>query len=526
MDSSSCIWEAASTKTRGNSESFTGVLSLGTSMAFVHRRPWLAAILAVLSTAALLLAGNGMTPVWPLMWMAFVPVLLVCAETSWRVAAAAAALSMLLGSLNILYYLHVVLEAPVTAWLVPSSIAALLFAAGALLFRALLHRGAVFSAVIALPAFWTVCEYLASFAPANGTAGSLAYTQERFLPILQVASLTGPWGITFLLLLFPSAVAGGWYLGRTKALQAVRVVGSALAVITGAVLFGAIRLAAPHAQQSVKVGLLDTDTVFFADSAPEMQGLITRYAGEAEVLARQGARIVVMPEKIGLLLDRETTAVNPILQSVADRTGATLVIGVLHVVSGESFNEARIYAPDQPVATYHKQHMLPLFESKLKPGTSLALLSNPAVSIGVAICKDMDFIHPALDYGRLGIALLLDPAWDFDADRTWHGHIAIMRGVEGGYAIALAAKLGLLTVTDDRGRILGELRTDTRAFASLSVDVPLRHDETAFDRFGAWFPGLAVLLLVGATVRLLDGTRVASGGRDGIRLDRERAPGR
>jgi apolipoprotein N-acyltransferase len=68
----------------------------------------------------------------------------------------------------------------------------------------------------------------------------------------------------------------------------------------------------------------------------------------------------------------------------------------------------------------------------------------------------MDFIHPALDYGRGGVDLLLDPAWDFNVDRTWHGHIAIMRGVEGGYAIAHAAKDGFLTVTDDRGRILGE----------------------------------------------------------------------
>jgi apolipoprotein N-acyltransferase len=125
--------------------------------------------------------------------------------------------------------------------------------------------------------------------------------------------------------------------------------------------------------------------------------------------------------------------VDPVLQSVADRTGATLVIGVLHVVAQDSFNEARIYTPDLPIATYDKQHMLPPFESKLKPGTSLALLSTPAVPIGVAICKDMDFIHPALDYGRGGVDLLLDPAWDFNVDRTWHGHTAIMRGVEGGY---------------------------------------------------------------------------------------------
>ena len=483
-------------------------------MAFVDKRPALFATLAVLSTAALFLVGNGMNPIWPVMWIAPIPVLVLAAETtSWWVAGGAAALSMLLGSLTMLYYLHFALHLPVTAWLIPFSIASLLFAVGVLLFRGLLHRGAAFSAMIALPAFWSVCEYGASFAPANGTAGSLAYTQERFLPILQVASLTGPWGITFLLLLFPSAVVSGLYLRRRRLPQAAHVAGLALAVLAGAVLFGAIRLAAPNSQQHVKVGLLDTDTVVFADEAPDMQELIKSYAEQAERLARQGAKIVLMPEKTGLLLDSDTKTTDLVLQSVADRTGATLVIGVLHVVARDSFNEARIYTPDRPIATYDKQHMLPPFESKLTPGTSLALLSKPALPIGVAICKDMDFIHPALDYGRSGIDLLLDPAWDFNVDRTWHGHIAIMRGVEGGYAIAHTAKDGFLTVTDDRGRILGEVRTNSGPFVSLLVDVPMRHDQTVFDRYGTWFPWMAGLLLVAAAVRLLTASRLASARR-------------
>jgi apolipoprotein N-acyltransferase len=479
-------------------------------MDFVHKHPFLAAAFAVFTTAGLLLAGDGMNPVWPLMWIAFLPVLLLAAETtSWLLAAASAALSMVLGSLTLLYYLHFVLHAPVTAWLIPISIASVLFAAGVLLFRGLLQRGAVFSALIALPAFWAVVEYLASSVPANGTAGSLAYTQERFLPILQVASLTGPWGITFLLLLLPSAIAAGVYLSRRELPHRRLVVGFALVVLAGAVLFGAIRLAAPAPQQTIKLGLLDTDTVIFADGGPEMQRLVGSYAGQAARLARAGAKIVVMPEKTGLLLNRNTQSVDAALQSVADRTGATLIIGVQHVVAQDSFNEARIYTPNQPVVTYHKQHMLPPFESDLTPGNSLVLLPKPAIPIGVAICKDMDFIHPALDYGRAGIDLLLDPAWDFNIDRTWHGHIAIMRGVEGGYAIAHTAKDGFLTVTDDRGRILGEVITSSGAFASLLVDVPLRHDQTLFDRYGTWFPWLAELLLLTALVRWLTVTRPA-----------------
>ena len=221
------------------------------------------------------------------------------------------------------------------------------------------------------------------------------------------------------------------------------------------------------------------------------------------MLAGRGAKIVVMPEKTGLLVDRDAQGVDAEMQAVADRTGATLVIGVLHATGGEKFNQARIYAPREAVATYDKEHMLPPFESTLTPGTSLTFLGKTKVTVGVAICKDMDFIHPALDYGRAGIDLLLDPAWDFSVDRTFHGHIAILRGVEGGYAIAHAAKFGFLTVTDDRGRILGEVRTKPGGFASLLVEVPVRHDRTVFDRWGTWFVWVAGVGLLGVVGRLL-----------------------
>jgi apolipoprotein N-acyltransferase len=478
-------------------------------MAFFDKRPLLFAILAVLATAALLLIGNGLNPLWPFMWLAPIPVLLFAAETpSWRRAAAAAALSMLLGGLTMLYYLHGVLNLPVLAWLIPFSIASIEFAIGVLLFRGLLHRGAVFSAVFALPAFYSLCEYLASFVPASGTAGSLSYTQEHFLPIFQIASLTGPWGITFLLLLFPGAVASALYL-RRRGLRAAPVIVAVLIVLSAALVFGAFRLAAPAPRQTIKVGLLDTDTVVFAEKPLAMQALLQNYAEQAEKLAAQGAQIVLMPEKTGLLLEKDASLFDTILQPVADRTGATLVIGVLHVVARDSLNEARIYTPRQPIATYDKQHMLPPFESNLKPGTSLTLLSKSPASVGVAICKDMDFINPALQYGRSGIDLLLDPAWDFNIDRAWHGHIAIMRGVEGGYAIAHAAKNGFLTVTDNRGRILGEVRTNNGGFASLLVDVPLHHDQTIFDRYGAWFPWLAGVILLAVVVRLITLSRAA-----------------
>jgi apolipoprotein N-acyltransferase len=73
-------------------------------------------------------------------------------------------------------------------------VAGVIFAAGVLLFRVLVLRGAVWSGLVALPAVWVTSEYVRNWTTPHGSAGSLAYSQLRFLPFLQLASITGPWG--------------------------------------------------------------------------------------------------------------------------------------------------------------------------------------------------------------------------------------------------------------------------------------------------------------------------------------------
>ncbi len=71
------------------------------------------AVLVIFLTAALVWFGNGLNPLWPLMWIAMLPVLWFSLRSSWRSTAIVAAVSMLLGCLNMLHYLHGVLGAPV-----------------------------------------------------------------------------------------------------------------------------------------------------------------------------------------------------------------------------------------------------------------------------------------------------------------------------------------------------------------------------------------------------------------------------
>jgi apolipoprotein N-acyltransferase len=390
-------------------------------------------------------------------------------------------------------------------WIGVYSIVAFVFALSVLLFRALLLRGAPWTALLAIPSIWVSAEYARNLITPHGTAGSLAYSQLKFLPFLQLASITGPWGMSFLLLLFPSAIAIGLYLRHSQPKQAIRILSATLGVIGIVLIFGTIRLALPRPQQQVKVGFIASDqraNVLVADDGAETERLFHDYAAEAQKLVARGAQVIVLPEKLGVLVDPDSSTADAIFQSLADQTGGTIVAGVVHVAKPVKFNQARVYSPSTPVSSYDKHHMLPPFESDLEPGTTLKLLTKSSETWGVAICKDMDFTPLSRQYGQAGAGLMLVPAWDFNLDRSWHGHIAVMRGVESGFSIARAAKNGYLTLSDDRGRILAETRSDSAPFATLLANVPAVHDPTLYLLLGDWFAWFSIAMLVFLLTRL------------------------
>ena len=452
-----------------------------------------AALAAIASTSIMIWFGNGMEPWWPLFWFAPLPILLFALRSRWWEAALATALSMLLGSTNMWHYFHI-LHAPPFVWIGIYTIVAIVFALSVLLFRALLLRGAPWSALLAIPSVWVSVEYLRNLTTPHGTAGSLAYSQLKFLPFLQLASITGPWGMSFLLLLFPSAIAIALHLRNSKPRQALQILGTSMGIIAAVLIFGAIRLAQPKPMQEARVGFIASDerSNLLAEEGAETERLFRDYAAQAQKLTAQGAQVIVIPEKVAVIVDPNIHDSDVIFQSLADSSQSTIVAGVVNVVKPLKYNQARIYLPGTPVQLYDKHHMLPPFESDLEPGKTLTLLPKGSETWGVAICKDMDFTPLSRRYGKAGAGLMLVPAWDFNLDRGWHGHIALMRGVESGFSIARAAKNGYLTLSDDRGRILAETRSDSAPFATQIANVPAAHDTTLYLLLGDWFAWLSL----------------------------------
>jgi apolipoprotein N-acyltransferase len=434
----------------------------------IRRRVGWGAAAAALS-AALLWHGTGLAPVWWLTWLAPLPVLAFGLRASVPAASAAAFAAWAGGGLNLWSYYRTTIGVPLPVVVVALAVPAAAFTAVVALTCALARKGRPLAATLALPAAWTAFEHLLSHVSPHGTFGSLAYTQMDCLPVVQVAAVLGISGITFLLVLAPCALAVATLSAAGE--DRARIAWGTTAALTLALGFGAWRLGEDPARPPVTVGLVAADRPWQPVSAEADEGrlLIDRYARAAEALAEKSARIVVLPETVVRVTAAGAEALARRLAGLTE-TGVIVVVGADRTEGRET--NAAIALSAGPAAVYAKHHLLVPFESRYQPGDELVLLDTPSGRLGLAICKDMDFPDLGRRYARRGASILLVPAWDFTADGWLHSRMAVLRGVEGGFAVARAARGGRLTLSDDRGRILAE--ADSAAAEAASVLAPVR----------------------------------------------------
>lgn len=448
---------------------------------------WLA---ATVSSAVLWSIGTGLHPIPGIALLSPLPVLWLAPRRAAPAVFAAAVLSWLGGNVRYWSYFTGTLEQPwaTTAGLLVGS--ALVFGACVTLFRKLLIQHRFGWAVLSLPAAWTAAEFLFGRVGVFGAWWSIGYSQAGVDPIVRAASLTGVWGISFLVLAVSSAIgtttAPGIRVSRRLTVVGVTAVVSA--VFIGVGLWSS---AAANSGPVTRVGLvaLAQPPMYVPVASPDGARMINEAAAVVDELADQGAEVIVFSEKAWHASRADLFLLRDPLTAVAARRGVHVVIG-LELEQPDGTVNAAIAYPGETV--YAKRYLVPGLESELQPGSVTVRI--PGRSWALAICFDLD--RPALvrQNRTEGATLILAPALDFTVDHWLHSRMAVMRAAESGIAIARSAQLGESTAIDARGTVRASVRTDITETRTALADIRTAGDRTPYVRWGDWFGALSVTL--------------------------------
>lgn len=399
-------------------------------------------------------------------------------------------------------------------------------------------RGAGF---IVFPAAWTLFDWLRSMGFLGYPWGMLGASQYRVIPIIQISSLTGVWGVTFLLMLCNSVFAwygGGVLSNRRRGKSALIVLAAALAFSLG---WGGISAAleargSPGGSRSVRLALVQQND----DPRKNDYRLVfdTLRSLTDRALSAQ-PDLVVWSETAFVpnirRWSREDPATYPLAALVRDflayqkGTGRWLLTGnddyslLMHDGREErlDYNGSVLFSPQGTrVETYHKIHLVPFteyfpFKRQLpgiygllqsfdaflwEPGDRRVVFRHPLFAFSTPICFEDVFPNDVRRFVREGAEVILNLSNDYwsltEAEGMQHAANAVFRAVENGRPVARAAASGLTCVVDTHGRIT--TRLPFYAAGCLVVDVPLPSArQTLYTRRGDWFPlSLAAILLI------------------------------
>jgi apolipoprotein N-acyltransferase len=500
-----------------------------------HRVPWWAWGLLAASTLPF---ANGRFSFWVAPWLAFTGLI---AFTRTAPARAAVGGSVLLLAGGAAVHSLGVLPFRGAAYVAAAIVIGLAAVPPFLLDRVTIRRLPPLAGSLVLPCTWVAIEWAAGRFGPYGTWGALGYTQRDRLALVQMVSVTGVHGLSFLLMWVASA---GAMLLAALPERRVKPAMAAGLVLVLTVSAGAIRLArAPRADDGVPVALVtpriqtylgkttgvnaplgvallassrrqalnDDARKAFRDRS---ESLATELLLRTQRAAVQGARIVLWSEAALIVAPEDETAFVERAGILARDHGLHLAVSFLRLSvdgSGRIENLTILLSPSgKPLWRFLKAHPVPGLERCVAGDGLLPMAGTPVGRLTTAICFDADF--PAFLRQAAGADLLLIPADDWKEISRVHSAMAAFRAVELGVPIARSASAGVSAVVDAYGReisTLGYFGTEER---TLLARIPVGSVGTIYGRAGDALPvlcaGSGVVLLLFALLGGAKPTRI------------------
>ncbi len=395
----------------------------------------------------------------------------------------------------------------------------------ALIFRFVLQRWGLI-VLWAFPFFWTAMEYLRSLGQLAFPWTSICYSQTEYLPLIQFASLTGPYGVSFWLAIINVVIF--WTLCRWRRGKYV------LFFLVPLFLF-------PYAygKRAIPENPLPGDlkvTIIQPNIDPDVKWDSRFIEHNFDVLIDRTREIE--PENTDLVIWPETATPCYLVRqrnyyqrvrNLVDELGVPLLTGSLDYTDLDNeqnkyFNSAFFFVPDRPgIQQYSKMKLVPfsekipydekisflqkinMGEADFTPGQDWTIFHHPRGKFAALICFESIFPQLAREFCRRGaefLVIITNDGWFGKTTAPFqHAQIAVFRAIENRIGIARCANTGVSMVIDPFGRVRN--RTAIFVERTVTAGLSLRRGSTFYNRYGEWLSWAcvgvtAVFLIVGS----------------------------
>ena len=410
---------------------------------------------------------------------------------------------------------------------------------------------------LVFPLAWTLLEYLRSIGFLGYPWALAGHSQYSLLPVIQIASLTGVWGVSFVVLLANSAIAeligalgdrwmrdrqGGAAPEPARLTRAFWATVATVVVIGGVIGFGYFELGRETTGPATTVRVAQVQQ----NSDPRKHEYEDTFAALIELTDS------VLDQDIDLVAWSETAFVPNIRRWSEDASnsryhrlvrqfldyqagiGTWLLTGnddyEIKEIPGSDeterveYNAAVLFSPDgERVQTYRKirlvpftehfpyKEQLPLVYNLLldfdvhfwEKGEEQTVFHHPLFSFSTPICYEDVFPNYVRHFVINGADAILNISNDYwsltEVQAKQHFVAGMFRAVENRRPILRTTASGLTGQIDPLGRIIQTAPYYEEAVIISDLRIPETPETTIYTRWGDWFPlaaGGALLLIV------------------------------
>ena len=470
-----------------------------------------------------------------LIWIALVPLLLALRKTSPRAA------FLLSSCTGVCYYLILHQWASIFGthvWFAPALWQGLYIGIWGMAVAAVIADGGhctSLSRLLLPPLYWVAYEYIKSLGPLGVNWGSLAYSQYTTLPLIQMTSITGLYGLSFLIALTNMSIAELIVFLEEKRKKLARPVEVPLLILWSmtllclgaALLHGFVTIQRKESldtsSPTLKIGLVQPNMDILMKWDKKNLDITIRclekLTREAE---KQEAELAIWPETGVPTLIPYNKAVKEELDRFASSGHIYFLAGAPRFEPPDNiFNTVFLFSPAVGIIRdYSKLHLVPfgeylplkkylrkysIFErvQNLSPGRTYTLFSLPRCAFAVLICFESDFPELArsnVQKGAQFLVVVTNDAWfEKSAVATHHISWDVFRAVENNVPLVQSGNTGICAFIDCTGKI--RKQTGIYSQGILLDEIRIHRGGTFYTRHGDLFVLLCFIVIGACVVR-------------------------